>query len=50
MKEEYIKWQIESVVNKLLYQKGVVEKEMYEQVDDKIDTLLFQEKKKNKKE
>lgn len=46
MNERYIKLQIESVVNKLLYKKKVIEKNLYEQTAAKLDKLLFEENKK----
>lgn len=46
MKEKYIKLQIESIVNKLLYKKKVIEKNKYEEVAIKLDKLLFDESKK----
>lgn len=46
MNERYIKLQIESIVNKLLYQKKVIEKNKQEEVSVKIDKLLFEENKK----
>lgn len=46
MKEKYIKLQIETVVNKLLYQKNVIEKNSYEETARKLDKLLFEENKK----
>lgn len=46
MNERYIKLQIESIVNKLLYQKKVIEKNKQEEVSVKLDKLLFEENKK----
>lgn len=46
MNERYIKLQIEAIVNKLLYQKKVIEKNKYEEVSVKLDKLLFEENKK----
>ena len=37
---------IEYVVNDLLYEKYVIDKNLYEQVSKKIDKLLFEENKK----
>ena len=37
---------IEYVVNDLLYEKDVIDKNLYEQVSKKIDKLLFEENKK----
>ncbi len=41
MKEKYIKLKIEYVVNKILYEKKIIEKNMYEETAKKIDKLLF---------
>ena len=38
--------QIEYVVNNLLYEKDVIDKNLYEQVSKRIDKLLFEENKK----
>ena len=46
MEDRYIKLKIEYVVNKLLYEKDVIDKNVYEQVSKKIDKLLFEENKK----
>lgn len=46
MNERYIKLQIESVVNQLLYSKNIIEKVLYEETSKKIDKLLFEENKK----
>lgn len=46
MNERYIKLQIESIVNKLLYQKKVIEKNKYDEVSIKLDKMLFEENKK----
>lgn len=46
MNERYIKLQIEAVVNKLLYSKEVIEKNTYQEVDAKLDKLVFEEDKK----
>lgn len=47
MNERYVKLQIESVVNKILYQKNIIEKEIYQETSKKLDKLLFEESKKN---
>ena len=46
MKDRYIKLKIELVVNKLLYNKNIIDKNLYEQTSKKIDKLLFEENKK----
>lgn len=46
MNERYIKLKIEAVVNKLLYNKNIIEKNLYEETSKKIDKLLFEENKK----
>ena len=46
MNERYIKLKIEEVVNKLLYKKKVIEKNIYEETSKKLDKLLFEENKK----
>ena len=46
MNERYIKLQIESVVNNLLYKKNIIEKKLYEETSKKLDKLLFEENKK----
>lgn len=46
MNEIYIQLKIEMVINKLLYQKNIIEKNLYEETSKKIDKLLFDENKK----
>lgn len=46
MNKRYIKLKIEAVVNKLLYKKNVIEKNVYEETSKKLDKLLFEEDKK----
>ena len=46
MEDRYIMLKIEYVVNDLLYEKDVIDKNLYEQVSKKIDKLLFEENKK----
>ena len=46
MQDRYIKLKIEYVVNNLLYEKDVIDKNLYEQVSKRIDKLLFEENKK----
>ncbi len=45
MDDRYIKLKIESVVNKLLYEKNIIDKNLYEQVSAKIDKLIFNQNK-----
>ena len=47
MKDRYIKLKIELVVNKLLYKKNIINKNLYEQTSKKIDKLLFEKNKNN---
>lgn len=46
MNEMYIKLKIEAVVNKLLYNKNIIGKNLYEETSKKLDKLLFEENKK----
>ncbi len=46
MKDRYIKLKIELVVNKILYNQNIINKNLYEQTSKKIDKLLFEENKK----
>lgn len=46
MNERIIQLKIETVVNKLLYKKNIIEKELYEDVSKKIDRLIFEQTKK----
>lgn len=46
MNEKYIKLQIESIVNKLLYKKNIIEKNLYKKTSEKVDKLLFEENRK----
>lgn len=46
MNERYIKLRIEAVVNKVLYNKNIIEKNLYEETSKKLDKLLFEENKK----
>lgn len=46
MNERYIKLRIEAVVNKLLYNKNIIEKNLYEETSKRLDKLLFEENKK----
>ena len=46
MEDRCIKLKIEFVVNKILYSKNVIDKNLYEKISKKIDKLLFEETKK----
>ena len=46
MNERVIQLKIETVVNKLLYNKNIIQKELYEETSKKIDRLLFEQAKK----
>ena len=46
MNERYIKLKIEAVVNKLLYSKNIIEKNIYEETSKKLDKLLYEGNKK----
>ena len=46
MNERYIKLRIEAVVNKLLYNKNIIEKNLYEETSKNLHKLLFEENKK----
>ena len=43
MEEKYMKLKIEFVINKILYQKGIIPKDMYEKTAQKIDKFLLEE-------
>ncbi len=40
MDETYIKLKIEKVINKILYEKNVIEKALYEETSKKIDQKI----------
>ena len=46
MNEKYLKLKIEYVVNKLLYQKNVIDKNLFQKTSKKLERLIFEEKKK----
>lgn len=46
MNEKYLKLKIESVVNKLLYKKNVIDKNIFRRTSAKLDKLMFEENKK----
>lgn len=46
MNDRYMILKIEALVNKILYQKNIIDKRKYETISKKIDKLLFEESKK----
>lgn len=46
MKEKYMKLKIELVVNKILYRKNIIDKELFENASRKIESLIWEETKK----
>ena len=46
MNEKYLKLKMESVVNKLLYKKNIIDKNVFEKTSTKLDKLMFEEIKK----
>ena len=46
MNEKYLKLKIESVVNKILYKKNVIDKNIFEKTSLKLDKLMFEKNKK----
>ena len=44
MSERQLILQIESIINKILYKKNVINQTMYEEISKKLDTLLFEDK------
>lgn len=46
MKEKYMKLKIELVVNKILYRKNVIDKELFENASRKIESFIWEETKK----
>lgn len=47
MEEKYIKLKIEAVVNKILYNKNIIDKNLFENTSKKIDELIYKELKKS---
>lgn len=45
MNEKYIKYKIETIVNKILYKKNIIDKNLYKKTLANIDKLLFEENK-----
>ncbi len=46
MNEKYLKLKIEAVVNKILYKKNVIDKNIFEKTSLKLDKLMFEKNKK----
>lgn len=46
MSDRLIKLKIETVINKLLFEKNVIEKSLYEETLKKLDRLMFEKQKK----
>ena len=46
MNEKYLKLKIESVVNKILYEKNIIDKNVFYFFSTKLDKLMFEENKK----
>ena len=46
MNEKYLKLKIEAVVNKILYKKNIINKNIFEKTSLKLDKLMFEEDKK----
>lgn len=42
MNEKYLKLKIESVVNKILYEKNIIDKNVFEKTSAKLDKLMFE--------
>ena len=42
MNEKYLKLKIESVVNKILYKKNIIDKNVFEKTSIKLDKLMFE--------
>lgn len=47
MNEKYLKLKIESVVNKILYKKNIIDKNIFEKTSAKLDKLMFDGNKKD---
>ena len=48
MKERIIELKIEVIVNKLLYEKNIIDQSQYQNALKQIDKLIFEENKKTK--
>lgn len=46
MNEKYLKLKIEAVVNKILYKKNVIDKNIFDKTSLKLDKLIFEKNKK----
>lgn len=46
MNEKYLKLKIEAVVNKILYKKNIINKNIFEKTSLKLDKLMLEEDKK----
>ena len=46
MKDKYIKLKMEMVVNKILYNKKIINKDIFEKTSKELEKLLFIEKQK----
>ena len=46
MNEKYLKLKIEAVVNKILYKKNVIDKNIFEKTSLRLDKLMFEKNKK----
>ncbi len=46
MNEKYLKLKIEVVVNKILYKKNIINKNIFEKTSLKLDKLMLEEDKK----
>lgn len=46
MNEKYLELKIEFVINKILYEKNLIDKNIYEKTSIKLDKLMFEEEKK----
>ncbi len=43
--KKYSKLKIESIINKILYDKNLIDKDVYEKMSLELEKLLFKEKK-----
>lgn len=47
MNDRLVKFKIEAIVNKLLFENNVIEKPLYEETLRKLDRIIFEEQKNN---